>query len=89
MSDADCVVLTRPTESLAMFLQQPFRAMSYREGETTIIPGHANNIALHGEIDHIITKKQSKEHSNQIECSFYFLKIVDKCILKIDNWILM
>lgn len=59
MSDADCVVLTRPTESLAMSLQQPFRAMSYREGETTIIPGHANNIALHGEIDHIITKKQS------------------------------
>ena len=53
MSDADCVVLTRPTESLAMFMQQVFRAMRYREGKTAIILDHANNIALHGEIDQI------------------------------------
>ena len=53
MSDADCVILTRPTESLAMFMQQSFRAMRYREGKTAIILDHANNIALHGEIDQI------------------------------------
>ena len=53
MSDADCVILTRPTESLAMFMQQAFRAMRYREGKTAIILDHANNIALHGEIDQI------------------------------------
>ena len=53
MSDADCVILTRPTESLAMFMQQAFRAMRYREGKTPIILDHANNIALHGEIDQI------------------------------------
>ena len=89
MSDADCVILTRTTKNLSMFLQQAFRAMSYREGKTAIILGHANNIVLHGEINHIITKKQFKEHSNQIECFFYFLKSVDKCILGIDNWILI
>ena len=53
MSDADCVILTRPTESLAMFMQQAFRAMRYRKGKTAIILDHANNIALHGEIDQI------------------------------------
>ena len=53
MSDADCVILTRPTESLAMFMQQAFRAMRYREGKTAIILDHADNIALHGEIDQI------------------------------------
>lgn len=53
MSDADCVILTRPTESLAMFMQQAFRAMRYREGKIAIILDHANNIALHGEIDQI------------------------------------
>ena len=53
MSDADCVILTRPTESLAMFMQQAFRAMRYRKGKTATILDHANNIALHGEIDQI------------------------------------
>lgn len=53
MSDADCVILTRPTESLAMFMQQAFRAMRYREGKTAIILDHANNIGLHGEIDQV------------------------------------
>ena len=57
MSDADCVILTRPTESLAMFMQQAFRAMRYREGKTAIILDHANNIALHGEIDQIFEWK--------------------------------
>ena len=57
MSDADCVILTRPTESLAMFMQQAFRAMRYREGKTAIILDHANNIALHGEIDQIFNWK--------------------------------
>ena len=57
MSDADCVILTRPTESLAMFMQQAFRAMRYREGKTAIILDHANNIALHGEIDQIFDWK--------------------------------
>lgn len=62
MSDADCVILTRPTESLAMFMQQAFRAMRYREGKTAIILDHANNIALHGEIDQIFEwKLEGKE----------------------------
>jgi DNA or RNA helicases of superfamily II len=53
MSDADCVILTRPTQSLALFMQQAFRAMRYREGKTAIILDHADNISLHGEIDRI------------------------------------
>lgn len=62
MSDADCVILTRPTESLAMFMQQAFRAMRYREGKTAIILDHANNIALHGEIDQVFEwKLEGKE----------------------------
>lgn len=50
MSDADCVILTRPTESLAMFMQQAFRALRYREGKVAVILDHADNIALHGEL---------------------------------------
>ena len=50
MPDADCVILTRPTESLAMFMQQSFRALRYRDGKTAIILDHADNIALHGEL---------------------------------------
>lgn len=62
MSDADCVILTRPTESLAMFMQQAFRAMRYREGKTAIILDHANNIGLHGEIDQVFEwKLEGKE----------------------------
>ena len=51
MSDADCVILTRPTESLAMFMQQAFRGLRYREGKKAIILDHADNISLHGALD--------------------------------------
>lgn len=51
MNDADCVILTRPTESLAMFMQQSFRALRYREGKEAIILDHADNISLHGSLD--------------------------------------
>lgn len=51
MSDADCVILTRPTESLAMYMQQAFRALRYREGKTAIILDHADNISIHGRLD--------------------------------------
>lgn len=51
MNNADCVILTRPTESLAMFMQQSFRALRYRKGKTAIILDHADNITLHGSID--------------------------------------
>ena len=75
MSDADCVILTRPTESLVMFMQQAFRAMRYREGKTAIILDHANNIALHGEIDQIfdwsLEGKYARGEDSGYECTVW------------------
>ena len=88
MSDADCVILTRPTESLAMFMQQAFRAMRYREGKTAIILDHANNIALHGEIDQIFdwrlegknTKGENKGYERTVWDRFNSNAVFDKSV---------
>lgn len=69
MSDADCVILTRPTESLAMFMQQAFRALRYREGKVAIILDHADNISLHGELSQIRDwSLEGKKEQGKDEC---------------------
>ncbi len=77
MSNADCVILTRPTESLAMFMQQAFRALRYRDGKTAIILDHADNISLHGALDqHREWELTGK--NNQGENSFFERTIWDR-----------
>lgn len=44
----DCALLLRPTQSLALHLQQIGRALRPAEGKTAIILDHAGNIQRHG-----------------------------------------
>lgn len=44
----DCVMQMRPTQSLALHLQQVGRALRPRKGKTAIILDHAGNIHRHG-----------------------------------------
>lgn len=44
----DCVIQARPTQSLALHLQQVGRAMRPREGKTAMILDHAGNTLRHG-----------------------------------------
>lgn len=48
MPDIDCVVLLRPTDSTALYIQQAARALRYREGKTAIILDHVGNYERHG-----------------------------------------
>lgn len=46
--DCECVILLRPTKSLALYIQQSMRCMRFREGKRAIIIDHVNNVAEFG-----------------------------------------
>ena len=46
--DMEAVILLRPTQSLALHLQQIGRALRYKEGKTAYILDHCGNVMRHG-----------------------------------------
>lgn len=46
--DCECVILLRPTTSLALHVQQSMRSMRYKEGKTALIIDHVANYMRHG-----------------------------------------
>lgn len=42
------IIMLRPTESLSLFIQQSMRGMRYKEGKTSIIIDHVDNVSRHG-----------------------------------------
>ena len=48
LPDVDCVIMARPTASLALYLQLSMRCLNPREGKTAIIIDHANNFKTFG-----------------------------------------
>lgn len=48
LPDVDCVVMARPTMSLALYLQFSMRCLNPRKGKTAIIIDHANNFKKFG-----------------------------------------
>ncbi len=48
LPNVDCVIMARPTASLALYLQFSMRCLNPREGKTAIIIDHANNFRSFG-----------------------------------------
>ena len=48
LPNVDCVIMARPTVSLALYLQFSMRCLNPREGKTAIIIDHANNFKQFG-----------------------------------------
>lgn len=48
LPNVDCVIMARPTASLALYLQFSMRCLNPREGKTAIIIDHANNFKKFG-----------------------------------------
>ena len=48
LPNVDCVIMARPTASLALYLQFSMRCLNPREGKTAIIIDHANNFKQFG-----------------------------------------
>ncbi|MEK3544807.1 DEAD/DEAH box helicase [Lactobacillus crispatus] len=48
LPNVDCVIMARPTMSLALYLQFSMRCLNPREGKTAIIIDHANNFKKFG-----------------------------------------
>lgn len=48
LPNVDCVIMARPTASLALYLQFSMRCLNPREGKTAIIIDHANNFKTFG-----------------------------------------
>lgn len=48
LPNVDCVIMARPTTSLALFLQFSMRCLNPRPGKTAIIIDHANNVQKFG-----------------------------------------
>ncbi len=48
LPDVDCVIMARPTASLALYLQFSMRCLNPRPGKTAIIIDHANNFKQFG-----------------------------------------
>lgn len=66
LPDVDCVIMARPTTSLALFLQFSMRCLNPREGKTAIIIDHANNVKKFGlPDDERDWKKAIISHSNK------------------------
>lgn len=51
LPNVDCVIMARPTMSLALYLQFSMRCLNPREGKTAIIIDHANNFKKFGYTD--------------------------------------
>lgn len=49
--DCSTVIMLRPTQSLSLYIQQSMRGMRYREGKTSVIIDHVDNISRHGPPD--------------------------------------
>ncbi|ASN72792.1 hypothetical protein 7F16_2 [uncultured Caudovirales phage] len=46
--DCTCVILSRPTDSLVLFMQQAMRSMRYQPNKKALIIDHVGNYARHG-----------------------------------------
>ena len=65
LPDVDCVIMARPTASLALYLQLSMRCLNPREGKTAIIIDHANNFKTFGYPDDDRDWKQAIKSGKQ------------------------
>ena len=65
LPDVDCVVMARPTASLALYLQFSMRCLNPRPGKTAIIIDHANNFKSFGYPDDDRDWKQAIKSGKQ------------------------
>ncbi len=65
LPNVDCVIMARPTASLALYLQFSMRCLNPREGKTAIIIDHANNFKSFGYPDDDRDWKQAIKSGKQ------------------------
>ncbi len=65
LPDVDCVIMARPTASLALYLQFSMRCLNPRPGKTAIIIDHANNFKSFGYPDDNRDWKQAIKSGKQ------------------------
>ena len=65
LPDVDCVIMARPTASLALYLQFSMRCLNPRPGKTAIIIDHANNFKTFGYPDDDRDWKQAIKSGKQ------------------------
>ena len=65
LPDVDCVIMARPTASLALYLQFSMRCLNPRPGKTAIIIDHANNFKSFGYPDDDRDWKQAIKSGKQ------------------------
>lgn len=65
LPNVDCVIMARPTASLALYLQFSMRCLNPREGKTAIIIDHANNFKTFGYPDDDRDWKQAIKSGKQ------------------------
>lgn len=65
LPDIDCVIMARPTASLALYLQFSMRCLNPRPGKTAIIIDHANNFKTFGYPDDDRDWKQAIKSGKQ------------------------
>lgn len=65
LPNVDCVIMARPTASLALYLQFSMRCLNPREGKTAIIIDHANNFKQFGYPDDDRDWKQAIKSGKQ------------------------
>lgn len=75
--DIECVLLLRPTKSVALHTQQAMRGMRYKEGKTCIIIDCVGNVYRHGlpteQRNWSLSQKQKKQNEISIkECKNCF-----------------
>lgn len=65
LPNVDCVIMARPTASLALYLQFSMRCLNPRQGKTAIIIDHANNFKTFGYPDDDRDWKQAIKSGKQ------------------------
>lgn len=65
LPNVDCVIMARPTTSLALYLQFSMRCLNPRKGKTAIIIDHANNFKTFGYPDDDRDWKQAIKSGKQ------------------------
>lgn len=81
LPNVDCVIMARPTSSLALYLQFSMRCLNPRKGKTAIIIDHVDNYLNHGLPDDdrdwkqaIVTKDKRKKTNTDTGPAIYQCK---------------
>lgn len=85
--DCNTAILLRPTQSLALYIQQAMRCMRYKPGKTAVIIDHVGNVGRFGtpDMDRVWSLEAPKKRKKATDDSAFGVKQCPACFYVYDK----